>query len=59
MPVIEYKCSKCGLVEEVFFREGRPTRKIQCACGNDRLTKIPSSFSWKFGDVVKAEELKK
>lgn len=58
MPIMSYKCSKCGLVEEVFFRDGKPTRQIQCACGSRDLKKIPSSFHWRFGDVMKASEIK-
>jgi hypothetical protein len=52
MPVVDVKCSKCGLVvEDLFLRVLKPESMPGCSCGGvmERIWggKAPSDHTWK------------
>ncbi len=48
MPVFEYRCPRCGLVFDHFWRGPERREELRCpACGADQVEKIVSRFGTK------------
>jgi putative FmdB family regulatory protein len=55
MPLIEYRCKKCGQVTEVLTRAASDERPVCEACGSKDLKKVLSSFSARVAPTARSE----
>ena len=45
MPLVEYRCTKCGHVTEVLARSGKDPAPVCEECGGKKVEKLFSAFS--------------
>jgi putative FmdB family regulatory protein len=52
MPIFEFKCSKCGEIYDVLFRNREEKIAVACPkCGSKKANRLLSAFAGKIGNT--------